>query len=311
MSSGMIPLSHVVTDTSVLRLGPGSVCHITRVPLQEGAQLVYWRSAFKELLDIPLQDDSDYVHFSFNSRMQGRAACHFERWEGGREFAVSEGLGSISYGPGRRGHYRQEGCLDNVTVMVRPDVLKRWTHDFQGDLANGLASSACFLHGHGGAELQSTAHLLAQSLSGNEAASRHGLWMQAQSLMLVSLFLESCARPLAGLSLSVQRRMARVHEHLLADLSRAPSLAALANDVGVSVPTLVRAFRRQYGCSVYNYFQSERMRQARALLLRGRLSVAHVAADLGYSNASHFTAAFRKQFGINPSSLRHGQRADD
>ena len=305
----MIPLSRVVTDTSVLRLGPGSICHITRVPLQEGAQLVYWRSAFNETLDIPLQDDSDYVHFSFNSRMNGRAACHFERWEGGREFAVSEGMGSISYGPGRRGHYCQEGRLDNVTVMVRPDVLKRWTHDVDGSLASGLASSACFLHGHGGAELQSTAHLLAQTLSGKGTASRHGLWMQAQALLLVSLFLESCSRPLTGLSASAQQRMARVHEHLLADLSRAPSLAALADDAGVRVPTLVRAFRRQYGCSVYTYFQSERMRQAQALLLRGRLSVAHVAADLGYSNASHFTAAFRKQFGVNPSSLRGAKRA--
>ena len=31
---------------------------------------VYWRSAFREAMDIPLQDDSDYVHFSFNSRMR-------------------------------------------------------------------------------------------------------------------------------------------------------------------------------------------------------------------------------------------------
>ncbi|MBZ4157047.1 hypothetical protein JYG50_25415, partial [Escherichia fergusonii] len=79
----------------------------------------------------------------FNSRMDGRAACHFDGWEGGREFAVREGTGTISYGPGRRGHYCQEGCLDNVTVMVRPDVLQRWSHDLEGDLASGLASAAC------------------------------------------------------------------------------------------------------------------------------------------------------------------------
>ena len=48
------------------------------------------------------------------------------------------------------------------------------------------------------------------------------------------------------------------------------------------------------------------MLQARTQLLRGRLSVAHVATDLGYSNPSHFAAAFRKQFGVNPSALRRG-----
>jgi len=306
MSSSLIPLSRVVMDTSVLRLGPGSVCRITRMPLQDGAELVYWRSALREAIDLPLQDDSDYVHFSFNSRMDGRAACHFDGWEGGREFAVREGTGTISYGPGRRGHYCQEGCLDNVTVMVRPDVLQRWSHDLEGDLASGLASAACFLHGHGGAELRGTAHQLAQGLAGEGAASRHGLWLQAQSLLLVGLFLESCGRPRAALPVAMQRRMARVHEHLLADLSRAPSLEALAREAGVSVPTLARAFRRHYGRSIYDCFQHERMQQARTELLRGRLSVAHVAADLGYSNPSHFSAAFRKQFGVNPSALRRG-----
>ncbi len=61
-----------------------------------------------------------------------------------------------------------------------------------------------------------------------------------------------------------------------------------------------------YGRSIYDCFQHERMQQARTELLRGRLSVAHVAADLGYSNPSHFSAAFRKQFGVNPSALRRG-----
>ena len=55
-------------------------------------------------------------------------------------------------------------------------------------------SAACFLHGHGGAELRGTAHQLAQGLAGEGAASRHGLWMQAQSLLLVGLFLEMCIR---------------------------------------------------------------------------------------------------------------------
>lgn len=307
MSCDPLPFSRIVMDTSVLRLGPGSVCRITRMPLQDGVELICWRSAFRQATGIPVQDDSDYVNFNFNIRMDGRAACHFDRWQGGREFAVSEGAGAICYGPGRRGRYWQEGILDNVAVMVRPDVLKCWAYDLDDGLLSGLASSACFLHGHGGAELRSTAQLLVEGLPGEGAASRHGQWMQSQAQMLVGLLLQSCVRPLAGLPVvAMQRRMARVHDHLLADLSHAPSLDTLACEAGVSVSTLARAFRRQYGRSIYDCFQYERMLQARALLLRGRLSVARVATDLGYSNLSHFTAAFRKQFGVNPSTLRRG-----
>jgi AraC family transcriptional regulator len=50
------------------------------------------------------------------------------------------------------------------------------------------------------------------------------------------------------------------------------------------------------------------MIQARSRLLHGEESVMRIASDLGYANASHFATAFRKQFGINPSLLKHGGR---
>ena len=49
------------------------------------------------------------------------------------------------------------------------------------------------------------------------------------------------------------------------------------------------------------------MHHAQRQLADGKLSVLHVAADLGYSNASHFAAAFRKQFGVNPSAFKTGR----
>lgn len=36
----------------------------------------------------------------------------------------------------------------------------------------------------------------------------------------------------------------------------------------------------------------------------GNTSVMTVAADLGYANASHFSAAFQKQFGVTPSTFK-------
>lgn len=305
MTSSQLPLSRVMMDSSLLRLGPGSLCRIWRLPLQEGAELVYWRSTITDVLDIPLQDDSDYVHFSFNSHLQGYAASYFDGWAGGREFAVKEGVGTISYGPGRCGHYRQQGQLNNITVMVRPEVLYRWMSDNDRDLATSLTSSACFLHGQHGAELQAAAHLLARSMSCEDTPVRHPLWMQAQALLLVSLFLEACGQPLTGSRPDTAQRMTKVRDQLLADLSCPPNLLALAQNAGLSVPTLTRAYRRQYGRSIYDHFQQERMHQAYARLHGGQLSVARVAVDLGYSNTSHFAAAFHKQFGINPSQLKN------
>lgn len=179
-------------------------------------------------------------------------------------------------------------------------------------LGEALRSGACFLQGHHGAELHRTAICLAGSLNatteGHGTPSRHSLWIRAQSLALVGLFLESRGRQETSMSAAMQKRMARVHDRLLSDLSCAPTLLELAVEAGTSVPTLARAFRRQYGQSVYSLFQQERMQHARTQLLRGQFSVMHVATDLGYSNASHFAAAFRKHFGVNPSAVRESRR---
>jgi len=38
-------------------------------------------------------------------------------------------------------------------------------------------------------------------------------------------------------------------------------------------------------------------------LLIGDATVMQVAARLGYTNASHFAAAFKRQFGVNPGEV--------
>ena len=42
------------------------------------------------------------------------------------------------------------------------------------------------------------------------------------------------------------------------------------------------------------------MEKAYALLPQGRMNVSEVAWEVGYINVSHFGAAFRKQYGVNP-----------
>jgi AraC-like DNA-binding protein len=45
------------------------------------------------------------------------------------------------------------------------------------------------------------------------------------------------------------------------------------------------------------------MERARQLLLERNLNVSEVALRVGYQNPSKFAAAFRREFGISPSSL--------
>ena len=52
------------------------------------------------------------------------------------------------------------------------------------------------------------------------------------------------------------------------------------------------------------YAKHIRMERATELLIRTRLPVTDIAADLGYEHLSAFTRAFLKHFGVSPLAFR-------
>jgi AraC-like DNA-binding protein len=101
-----------------------------------------------------------------------------------------------------------------------------------------------------------------------------------------------------------QRRLAdRVKVLLASDLSRRWTLAEIGAGMGASPVYLTQVFRRVEGMPLYRYHLQ--LRLARALdLLATRRDVSSLAADLGFSSHSHFTAAFRQVYGTSPTTFR-------
>ncbi len=82
-----------------------------------------------------------------------------------------------------------------------------------------------------------------------------------------------------------------------------PTIVNLAARTGMSVSKLKAAFKKVYGTGIYEYYQKNRMLKARSLLVTGQYTVKEVGQQLGYTNLSNFSLAFRKQFGILPSHV--------
>ena len=309
-----MPVSRIITGGYGGDLGPGAQCRVTRVTLQDGLDIVRWQSTFEQPVELPLQDDSECIHFSFTNVLKGKAACSFRDGRRQRRYVIDEGAGNISFGRCRHGLYHQHGEIDNITVMIRPELLAQWELTLDPLLNKALACENCFLDGHRSGEMSATAHMLGMAMgqvtSSPPTPPRSSLWLYGQSVTLVSLFLE--ARQDAACTCRVshtdRQRLVRARDRLLEDLGKAPSLSELARESGLSQPKLTRGFRQLFANSVYGMFQQTRMIQARSRLMSGNESVMRIASDLGYANASHFATAFRKQFGINPSMLKNGGR---
>ena len=99
-------------------------------------------------------------------------------------------------------------------------------------------------------------------------------------------------------------RVMQVEAALTKDIFEpAPTINQLARMVSISESKLKKDFKLIYGVPVYEYFQKVRMQAAKDKLLEGNHSVKSVAMELGYSNLSNFTIAFKKEFGLLPSKL--------
>jgi AraC family transcriptional regulator len=95
----------------------------------------------------------------------------------------------------------------------------------------------------------------------------------------------------------------RVKVLLAGDLSRRWTLAEIAAEIGGSPVYLTQVFQQVEGIPLYRYHL--RLRLARALDLIARYDdLSALAADLGFSSHSHFSAAFRQAYGRSPTTFK-------
>lgn len=89
-------------------------------------------------------------------------------------------------------------------------------------------------------------------------------------------------------------------EHFTEDLS----LHFLSKKFNISPYYLAHLFKKQFNYSPVQYILRRRLGLAQTLLITTNLSVGQIAAQVGYSNPSHFNILFTKNVGIAPRKYR-------
>lgn len=99
----------------------------------------------------------------------------------------------------------------------------------------------------------------------------------------------------------------RLHEAkkiLVGNFNNPPSLLEIARQVGLNDCKLKQGFRQVFGTTLFGCLYDYRMQQAQQLLLNSSLSIAGIAAVVGYRNPEAFSTAFRRRFGISPKAYQ-------
>jgi len=101
-----------------------------------------------------------------------------------------------------------------------------------------------------------------------------------------------------------RKKVERAREILLSDLGRNWSLGEVATLAGASPFHLTRMMHRFFGATLHRFLTQQRLAAALPQVLDGADDLTAIALDLGFSSHSHFSAAFRQEYGATPSSLR-------
>jgi len=120
------------------------------------------------------------------------------------------------------------------------------------------------------------------------------------------------ARAATSATRAAQRRIVETTRQAIAAHSRERlSLADLARHAGVSRFHLARTFRRLTATSVHAHLSRTRLASALERVVAGDGDLTSVALACGFASHSHLTHAFRRTFGVPPSSLRTPPAARD
>ncbi len=150
----------------------------------------------------------------------------------------------------------------------------------------------------------SLAVVLNQLFTVNLSMNTRALYYQGKVYEILSLYFsekkpntENC--PFLNDEVTV-RKIKNAKEHLLKSMDSPPGLKELAKFAGLNEFQLKVGFKEIYGNTVYGYLLDHKLDNARVLLDSGKYKVNEVAFQIGYSNPSHFIAAFKKKYGVTP-----------
>ncbi len=202
--------------------------------------------------------------------------------------------------------------VKSVSIVVYPEFFLAYLNDNTFCLPSPLS---CILQSEQQAGLQFNCPLtnrpreiLHQITECSFRGIQRKLFLESKALELLFLQLENCSTSdsccAAACKMHPQdkKQTERARDLLLSNLETPPCLHELARSAGMSHPKLNRCFKQMYGMTAFQCLRHERLYRAKSMLEEEGLSVTETAYLVGYDSLSHFSQAYKKQFGTSPSS---------
>ncbi len=103
-------------------------------------------------------------------------------------------------------------------------------------------------------------------------------------------------------------RLKRAIDYIEANITRPIYFAEVSSAAGLTRMHFDAQFRTAIGCSPSNYILKRKVAHSQQLLLDPHLSIADVAATMGFSTQAHYSVVFKRMVGETPARWRESVR---
>lgn len=93
-----------------------------------------------------------------------------------------------------------------------------------------------------------------------------------------------------------------IHDHQMTVID----LNSISRTCGLSKFHFIRVFKEIYNQTPTEFIASLKIQKANHLIYNAKLSLSQIADELGFSELSAFTRFYKRQTGLSPSSVKHG-----
>ncbi|OME66327.1 hypothetical protein BSK65_22375 [Paenibacillus odorifer] len=222
-------------------------------------------------------------------------------------FAIDTGESVLLHGG-----VRSENCIylsgagyRFLSIDMSPAQFERMTSGLTEDTRLQAGGGAGLFFGKN-AITPSIRLILSQIADCSYSQGMRELYLEGKMLELMAVYLNESLFEADRISHTVKlsrddmESLRLAKEILQRDYLHPPTLAGLSRIICLNEFKLKKGFKEMFGYTVHAYVIEQRMQRAQQLLEHGNMTVSEAASRVGYVNVSHFSAAFRKKFGVRP-----------
>ncbi|WP_343694141.1 AraC family transcriptional regulator [Flavobacterium sp.] len=191
----------------------------------------------------------------------------------------------------------------SITISASRSYLKELFGELKHPVAaNIISSKDNFVYeiGVSPAMITTASEMINQTVP--ESLENHYHKLKCEELLchIFAVLLQREETPASGIHIKDIKSLYAIKFHLQSNLDKAPNIASLAKEAGMSEPKLRKLFKQTFGKGIFEYYQFMRIQEAARLLKEKHLSVSEVGYQLGFTNLSHFSRVFEEHIGLKP-----------